>query len=376
VSFRLPLGSYAGSHIGSRAGASAGTEAWPGLELLATSVLMLDARRAIVYVNPAAENLFEVSRCKLQGQTTRELFGGSPGLEAGITRALETRAAYTEQELELAVPGKGKLHLTCTISPLDQSEASLLVELRHIDQQLKIAREERLNEQQQANRELIRNLAHEIKNPLGGIRGAAQLLEHELPRPQLCEYTQVIIGEADRLQSLVNRLLTPHRLPQFSRINVHQVLVRVKGVVQAEFPSILVACDFDTSLPEFDADAEQLTQALLNILRNAAQALQGATAGPRITLTTRIARHVTLARKRHPLAVAITVEDNGPGVPPEIRGRIFFPLVSGREGGSGLGLTIAQTFVAQHGGTIDCDSIPGCTRFTILVPVNHANAGA
>jgi two-component system nitrogen regulation sensor histidine kinase GlnL len=157
---------------------------------------------------------------------------------------------------------------------------------------------------------------------------------------------------------------------------VHQVLVRVKGVVQAEFPSIPVACDFDTSLPEFDADAEQLTQALLNILRNAAQALQGATAGPRITLTTRIARYVTLARKRHPLAVAITVEDNGPGVPPEIRGRIFFPLVSGREGGSGLGLTIAQTFVAQHGGTIDCDSIPGCTRFTILVPVNHANAGA
>jgi len=366
VSFRLPF----------RARAAGGAEVWPGLDLLTTSVLMLDEQKSIIYVNPAAENLFEVSRSKLQGRSTRELFGDSPGLEAGIACAQATGAAYTEQELELAVPGKGKLHLTCTISPIEHAEASLLVELRHIDQQLKIAREERLNEQQQANRELIRNLAHEIKNPLGGIRGAAQLLEHELPRPQLAEYTQVIIGEADRLQSLVNRLLTPHRLPQFRRINVHQVLVRVKGVVQAEFPAIPVACDFDASLPELDADAEQLTQAVLNIMRNAAQAQNGTTADPRITLTTRIARYVTLAKKRHPLAVTVTVEDNGPGVPPDIRERIFFPLVSGREGGSGLGLTIAQTFVAQHGGAIECDSVPGRTRFTILVPLTHAHAQA
>jgi two-component system, NtrC family, nitrogen regulation sensor histidine kinase GlnL len=361
VSFRVPF----------RARAAGGAEVWPGLDLLTTSVLMLDEQRSIIYVNPAAENLFEVSRSKLQGRSTRELFGDSPGLEAGIACAQATGAAYTEQELELAVPGKGKLHLTCTISPIEHVEGALLVELRHIDQQLKIAREERLNEQQQANRELIRNLAHEIKNPLGGIRGAAQLLEHELPRPQLAEYTQVIIGEADRLQSLVNRLLTPHRLPQFRRINVHQVLVRVKGVVQAEFPAIPVACDFDASLPELDADAEQLTQAVLNIMRNAAQAQHGTTADPRITLITRIARYVTLAKKRHPLAVAVTIEDNGPGVPPEIRERIFFPLVSGREGGSGLGLTIAQTFVAQHGGAIECDSAPGRTRFTILVPLTH-----
>ena len=166
------------------------------------------------------------------------------------------------------------------MSPIDASDAALLLEFRHIDQQLKIAREERLHEQQQANRELIRNLAHEIKNPLGGIRGAAQLLERELDRPQLIEYTQVIIGEADRLQSLVNRLLTPHRLPPYRRTNIHEVLVRVKGVVQAEFPAIPVVCDFDTSLPEFDADAEQLTQAVLNIVRNAAQALDGTTARP------------------------------------------------------------------------------------------------
>ncbi len=360
VRFPLPFRSHA-----------APAETWAGLDHLTTSVLVLDASHAIVHVNPAAENLFEVSRAKLMGQTTRDLFGECPGLDAGIARAEQAGAAYTEQELELSVPGKGKLHLTCTVSPVDQGEATLLVELRHIDQQLKIAREERLNEQQHANRELIRNLAHEIKNPLGGIRGAAQLLERELDAPQLSEYTQVIIGEADRLQSLVNRLLTPHRLPQVRSINVHEVLVRVKGVVQAEFPAIPVQCDFDTSLPEFDADPEQLTQAVLNIMRNAAQALTGTTAAPRITVVTRIARYLTLAKKRHPLAVAIGIEDNGPGIAPELRERIFYPLVSGREGGSGLGLTIAQTFIAQHGGAIECDSMPGCTRFTILVPLTH-----
>ncbi len=222
-------------------------------------------------------------------------------------------ATYTEQELELTVAGKSKLHLTCTVSPVDTKEATLLLEFRHIDQQLKIAREERLNEQQQANRELIRNLAHEIRNPLGGIRGAAQLLERELDRPQLIEYTQVVIGEADRLQSLVNRLLTPHRLPTFQRTNIHEIVSRVRSLVQAEFPRVDVVCDFDTSLPEFDADPEQLTQATLNIVRNAAQALEATTVDPRIRLTTRVARYVTLARKRRRVALALSIEDNGPG---------------------------------------------------------------
>jgi two-component system nitrogen regulation sensor histidine kinase GlnL len=185
-----------------------------------------------------------------------------------------------------------------------------------------------------------------------------------------------VIGEADRLQSLVNRLLTPHRLPTYRRTNIHEVLVRVKGVVQAEFPQVAVISDFDISLPEFDADPEQLTQAVLNIVRNAAQALVKATADPRIRLTTRVARYVTLAKKRHRLAVAVAIEDNGPGIPEAIRDRIFFPLVSGREGGTGLGLTLAQAFVAQHGGTIECDSAPGRTEFTILLPLASGRAGA
>ncbi|HEX6136844.1 MAG TPA: nitrogen regulation protein NR(II) [Casimicrobiaceae bacterium] len=347
-----------------------------GLELLATAVLLLDDARRVLYANPAAENLFELSRRKLAGRALADLFGDCAALEAAIDRAIATGASYTEQELELAPGGRRPLHLACTVSPIDAGGAALLLEFRHIDQQLKIAREERLLEQQQANRELIRSLAHEIKNPLGGIRGAAQLLERELDRPTLAEYTQVIITEADRLRSLVNRLLGPHRAPAYRRINVHEVLVRVKGVVQAEFPAMPIVCDFDSSLPELDADYEQLMQAALNIVRNAAQALAGgAAAAPEIRLTTRVARGVTLARRRHRLAIAVAVEDNGPGVPASIRDRIFFPLVSGREGGSGLGLTIAQTLITQHGGTIGCESVPGRTVFTVLLPLGVERSG-
>jgi two-component system nitrogen regulation sensor histidine kinase GlnL len=335
-------------------------------------VLLLDPSLRIVYANPAAENLFELSRRQLVGQATAALFADATGLVAAVGKARASGTSYTEQELELAINGKPKLHLTCTVSPVEVNEATLMLEFRHIDQQLKIAREERLLEQQQANRDLIRSLAHEIKNPLGGIRGAAQLLERELDRPQLVEYTQVIIGEADRLQSLVNRLLTPHRLPSYLLTNIHELLVRVKGVVQAEFPQVAIQPDFDTSLPEFDADPEQLTQAILNIVRNAAQALAGTTASPTIRLTTRVARYVTLARKRYRLALAVAIADNGPGIPEALRDKIFYPLVSGREGGSGLGLTIAQTFVAQHNGTIECESVPGRTVFTILLPLNKS----
>jgi len=340
-----------------------------GLEMLATAVLMLDSSRRVTYANAAAENLFELAKKHLLGHRPDQIFADAQGLSTAIDKAVRGGATYTEQELEVAVAGKTKLHLTCTVSPVDMREAALLLEFRHIDQQLKIAREERLNEQQQANRELIRNLAHEIKNPLGGIRGAAQLLERELDRPELIEYTQVVIGEADRLQSLVNRLLTPHRLPSFQRTNIHEVVSRVRSLVQAEFPRVVIACDFDTSLPEIDADPEQLTQATLNIVRNAAQALEATAVAPRILLTTRVARYVTLARKRRRVALALSIEDNGPGVPEAIRDRIFYPLVSGREGGSGLGLTLAQAFVAQHAGAIECESVPGRTVFTILLPL-------
>jgi two-component system nitrogen regulation sensor histidine kinase GlnL len=245
-----------------------------------------------------------------------------------------------------------------------------LLEFRHIEQQMKIAREERLLDQSQANRELIRNLAHEIKNPLGGIRGAAQLLERELDRPNLHEYTQVIMKEADRLQLLMDRLLTPHRLPQPAPLNIHEVLERVRSVIVAEYPQgITVVRDYDTSLPLLTGDKEQLIQAVLNIVRNAAQAMQGV---GQITLRTRIARQATLARRRYKQAIQVQISDNGPGIPEEIRDKVFYPLVSGREGGSGLGLTLVQNFVTQHQGTVTFDTQPGGTTFTLLLPIQQS----
>jgi two-component system nitrogen regulation sensor histidine kinase GlnL len=235
-----------------------------------------------------------------------------------------------------------------------------------MDQQLRAVREERLIEQQQANRELIRNLAHEIKNPLGGIRGSAQLLERELTSTQLREYTQVIIQEADRLQDLMNRLLTSHRIMQPGPVSIHDVLERVRRLIEAEFPGVVLRRDYDISLPDLTGDREQLIQAILNIVRNAAQAVSGQ---GEVILRTRARRQVTLAKRRYRLALELQVEDNGPGIPEDIREKIFFPLVSGREGGSGLGLSLAQSFVQQHHGLIEVDSRPGRTVFAVLLPI-------
>jgi len=250
----------------------------------------------------------------------------------------------------------------------------VVVELVEIEQQTRQDREERALDQAQANKELIRNLAHEIKNPLGGIRGAAQLLEMEVESKALAEYTRVIIHEADRLQGLVDRLLAPHRKPHVvSDMNIHEVCERVRALILAEFPQGLeVLRDYDTSIPDFRGDREQLIQAVLNIAHNAAQALQEriVNGDAVITLRTRVARQVTLAKRRYRLALELHIRDNGPGVPESIRDRIFYPLVSGRDGGSGLGLTLAQTFVQQHQGTIECESTPGDTIFKIEIPLS------
>jgi two-component system nitrogen regulation sensor histidine kinase GlnL len=256
-----------------------------------------------------------------------------------------------------------------------RTEASndIIVEMVPQEQQTRQDREERLAEQAQTNKELIRNLAHEIKNPLGGIRGAAQLLEMEMESPELTEYTQVIIHEADRLQSLVDRLLAPHRRPHLvGDVNIHEVCERVRSLILAEFPKGLrVVRDYDISIPEFRGDREQLIQTVLNIAHNACQALaERIAAGDGcVTFKTRVTRQITFGKQRYRLALELHVIDNGPGVPDSIRDRIFYPLVSGREGGSGLGLTLAQTFVQQHHGLIEVDSVPGRTDFKILIPL-------
>ncbi len=350
-----------------------------GLDLLSSSVLVLDAGLKIRYINSAAENLLAVSSRSAVGALLGEIVEASASLHEALDQALAHNWGYTGQGVEVRRLDGVALQLNCTVNPVEAAVeanggARLLLELWPIDQQLRATREERLLEQQLASRELIRNLAHEIKNPLGGIRGAAQLLERELNNPALHEYTQVIVKETDRLQDLMKRLLSPHRPMQPGPVNIHEILERVRSLLNAEFPQTLsVVRDYDTSLPELVGDREQLIQAVLNIARNAAQAIGGMreppAGGGRIVLRTRAARQVTLAKRRYRLALELQVVDNGPGIPEAIRERMFFPLVSGRDGGSGLGLTLAQSFVQQHQGTIECDSRPGWTCFTIHLPL-------
>jgi len=349
-----------------------GATALAGLDLLTTAVVLVDEQGVVHHANPAAENLFELSSKAFVEHSIGEIFEDDGVLSAAIGHARANHSSHTEHDLKLGVAGRERLRLSCTVTPLELDDFaaghSTLLEFRHIEQQLQVAYEERLLDQSQANRELIRNLAHEIKNPLGGIRGAAQLLDRELERPNLHEYTQVIMKEADRLQSLMDRLLTPHRPSQISPVSIHEVLERVRSLILAEYPSgIKIQRDYDVSLPQFDGDKEQLIQTVLNIVRNAAQVMAG---HGKISLRTRIARQITLARRRYRHAVRVQISDNGPGIPDEIRDRIFYPLVSGREDGSGLGLTLAQAFVTQHHGTITFDSRPGNTVFTLLLPID------
>jgi len=345
-----------------------------GLQFLATAVVVLDEHHAVCYANPAAEDLLGTGAKSLLGQAFVPLFGDDVVLEKALADAMVTHWDYSAQNVTYARPGHEPVLLSCVLTRIDAPDAPLLAELRPIEQQLRVAREERLIGEQLASRELIRNLAHEIKNPLGGLRGSAQLLERELERAELREYTQVIIKEADRLQSLMDRLLTPHRRPRMAALGIHEVLERVRSLVLAEFATgISIDCDYDPSIPDMVGDKEQLIQAVLNVVRNAAQALTSNAdvrrSEGRITLRTRALRQITLLKQRHRLALELHVIDDGPGVSDDIREKIFNPLVSGRDGGSGLGLSLAQTFVHYHRGTIECDSRPGRTVFRILLPL-------
>ena len=346
------------------------------LDQIPNAIVIFEAdSQQLVYVNPAAESALDLSRKSLEGHNFQDLFGDNLQLREMIQEVKGGKAPAQRQELLLhSLPGsihQETIPAHVVIALMDDSDL-MLMEWFPIDQQLRTERDERVTQQVEANKELMRNLAHEIKNPLGGIRGAAQLLEFELPEKGLREYTQVIIKESDRLQTLVDRLLAPHRKAHaMEYFNVHEALERVRSLVLAEFPKGLkIVRNYDTSLPDILGDREQLIQAVLNIAHNAAQALTDEIeAGvAQIELRTRVARSVTIAKQRYKLAMDLDVIDNGPGVPPDIRERIFFPLVSGREGGSGLGLTLAQTFVQQHQGSIACDSKPGCTHFHIQIP--------
>jgi two-component system nitrogen regulation sensor histidine kinase GlnL len=349
--------------------------AFAAFDHLATMVAVVSPTGHCVFANAAFENVLGLSRRSVQSGSVFDWFVDPQRLRDTVIAV--SRNDFTTSRLEAQLRRGGPIHgepvpVHVIVNRMESSE-NVVVELLEIEQQTRQDREERALGQALATKELIRNLAHEIKNPLGGIRGAAQLLEMEVESRTLTEYTQVIINEADRLQALVDRLLAPHRKPHVvSDVNIHEVCERVRALILAEFPrGLAVERDYDISIPDFRGDREQLIQAVLNIAHNAAQALveRIAVGDAIITLRTRIARQVTLGKHRYRLALDLHIEDNGPGVPESIRDRIFYPLVSGRDGGSGLGLTLAQTFVQQHQGTVECESEPGKTIFMIVIPL-------
>jgi two-component system, NtrC family, nitrogen regulation sensor histidine kinase GlnL len=358
------------------------------LDQLATMVAVADPDGRCLRANSTLENVVGLSRRALQRGSVLDWLVDPAPLHDALQMVSRNEIASGRFDATMKRPaalggGAAELPVHVIVSQTDRADR-VLVELIEIEQQTRLDREERAHGLAQANKELVRNLAHEIKNPLGGIRGAAQLLAMELSSKELTEYTQVIIHEADRLQALVDRLLAPHRRPHVvSDVNIHEICERVRSLILAEFPrGLRVERDYDTSIPEFRGDREQLIQAVLNIAHNATQALAGGPADgdspftgriargdAQLILRTRVARQATFGRQRFRLALELHIQDNGPGVPEAIRDRIFHPLVSGREGGSGLGLTLAQTFVQQHQGTIECDSVPGRTVFKMLIPL-------
>ncbi len=338
------------------------------LENSNTAMLVFNQDLRLIYMNPAGEILFALSLHRIEGGDLHALFVDSNKFITNVTSALNSGHPFTERELPFHLPNNRQITADCTITPISSGgHTTLLVELAQVDRQLRIAKEEHLLAQHSATRDVIRGLAHEIKNPLGGLRGAAQLLQAELESEELKEYTGIIIQEADRLKNLVNRLLDPNTLPQKKSTNIHELLEHVRQLVQNECPEgIKILRDYDPSVPDVYVDPDQLIQAVLNLTRNAVQALKNS---GEIVLRSRIQRQITLGHKRHKLAASIEIIDNGPGIELEMLDRIFYPMVTGRADGTGLGLSIAQTLINQHGGLIECNSWPGKTVFTLLLPL-------
>lgn len=339
------------------------------IESISTAVVVLDRDLRLANINPAGEMLFRMGARGAMGKPLPDLLPRGRNLSRLLLRVLDEMHPVTVRGMRLLLADGTAITVDCILTPLIDGikPEGLLIELNQVDRLLRLAHEERVRARHAANRAVTKGLAHEIKNPLGGLRGAAQLLERELDREELHEYTRIIISEADRLRNLVDRIMGPRNPMRMQSLNIHEVLEHVRKLLLAENPQQLtIDTDYDPSLPEIEGDAEQLIQAFLNVARNAVQALGG---DGRIVFHTRIERQFTVDHKRHRLSLCVVIEDNGPGVPPELVEDIFYPLVTGRPEGSGLGLAIAQDIITHHGGLIECQSKPGETLFTTYLPL-------
>ncbi len=341
------------------------------LDNLATAVVVIDRHLRLKDLNPAAEALLSVSRRQALGQKVETVLPENAHLPAALRRVFCGSGSFTERDMPLRLGDGRSLVVDCTMTPLVDAGRlrEAVVEMSNVDRMHRIVREESMIAQNTVATALVRGMAHEIKNPLGGIRGAAQLLERELGDGTLTEYTRIIVGEVDRLRQLIDRMLQPASKAAPAPVNVHEVLEHVRGLVLAETrgePAVDV--DYDPSLPPVSAVRDHLVQVFLNILRNAVEA---AGAAGRVRVRTRIQRLLTIGARLHRLALRVDVSDDGPGVAPEIAGTIFYPMVSGRADGTGLGLAIAQSLVQRAGGLIEFDSRPGATTFTVYLPLDH-----
>ena len=335
-----------------------------------TAVLLLDETLRVRFLNTAAEMLFSVSARSVVGQPVVQLLRCESGsLEEHARTVMEHHQPVTQREVSVITADGHTVTLDCTLAPMAEENLPplLLMELRQVDRQLRLSREEQLIRQNSATRTLLRGLAHEIKNPLGGLRGAAQLLEMEVDDAELKEYTAIILKEVDRLGALVDNMLGSRKLPVKQAVNIHHVLERVASLIESDPANrVILVRDYDPSIPDLQGDPDQLIQALMNIVRNAVQA---SGSEGEVLLQTRVLRQFTLASRRHRLVVQVNVEDHGPGIPAELQHTVFFPMVTGKAEGTGLGLSIAQSLINRHGGLIEFESRPGHTVFTIYLPL-------
>jgi two-component system nitrogen regulation sensor histidine kinase GlnL len=343
------------------------------LDNLNTAILLFDSELMLTYINPTGEILLADSSHHLVGQSADELFKYSdPSLLINVKQSLLMAEPLVDRALTLnRISHNVTINFSATPLLVNEQVSEILIEFQQIDNHLRISKEEQLLTQQNTARLLVRGLAHEIKNPLGGLRGAAQLLDMELNDPELKEYTQIIIDESDRLQVLMDRMLGPNKLPNKNTLNIHEVLERVRQLVQVESTGgLIIENDYDPSIPDVYADKDQLIQAILNIARNALQAMEGK---GRIIFKTRIYRHMNVGHKHYKLAVKCDIIDNGPGIDPNMMSQIFYPMITGRAEGTGLGLSIAQALITQNNGMIECNSEAGNTVFSVLLPMGTGN---
>ena len=339
------------------------------IENLSTAIILLDQDLKIVFSNQAAETLLMESSAKMLGESISKIISSEEGFLKRIEEARSLDRPLTARKIGLVTSNATAVTVDASITPLlDQSE--ILIELISIDRYLRIDRDAAIKVNHGVTKQMVKGLAHEIKNPLGGIKGSAQLLEKELPGPTLKEYTSIIIEETDRLTALVDRMLGPNTLPVKRKKSIHEILERVAKLMEMESKDCSINRDYDPSLPEIEIDHELLVQAVLNIAKNALQALENKISA-KITFKTRVERQFTISGERHRFVIRVDISDNGPGIPIEIKEHLFYPMISKRVGGTGLGLTFAQSIISQHGGIIEFESIPGDTVFTIFLPLEY-----